>query len=131
MITRSTGAVSDTVTNVSPTRSPGLMALSAARRWSLGKTTTRGSLTRTRYANSGTPFSRPKKSCIHVSLQKGLRELRRVLTRYHHVDVRQFVVQDPQGFGHPCEFVSGQKAHGEAWLGGMSHPACSFGCRFN
>jgi hypothetical protein len=27
--------------------------------------------------------------------------------------------------------VSGQKAHGEGWLGGMSDPASSFDCRFN
>jgi hypothetical protein len=40
------------------TRSLGLLALSAARRWSFGKITIKGSLTRTQYANSGTPFSR-------------------------------------------------------------------------
>src|SRR6202171_4511175 len=71
-----------------------------------------------------------KKSCIDCSLHKCTREQRRVLTRYHHVDVRQFVVQDLQGFGHPRQFVSGQKAHDEAWFGWMSDPACSFGCRF-
>src|ERR1700730_8108071 len=38
-----------------------------------------------------------KKSCIDCSLHKCTREQRRVLTRYHHVDVRQFVVQDLQG----------------------------------
>jgi hypothetical protein len=53
------------------------------------------------------------------------------LTRYHHVDVRQFVAQDPQGFGHPRQFVSDLKAHGKAWLGGISDPACSFGSGFN
>jgi hypothetical protein len=37
--------------------------------------------------------------CIDCSLQKGIREQRRVLTRNHHVDVREFVVQDLQGFG--------------------------------
>src|SRR5438445_5175915 len=72
-----------------------------------------------------------KKSGIDCSLQKCIREQRRVLTRNHHVDVREFVVQDLQGFGHPRQFVSGQKAHREAWLGGMSDAACSFGCRFN
>jgi hypothetical protein len=45
-----TGAVSNTVTNVSPTGSPGLMALRTARRWSLGKITIKGSLTRSRNA---------------------------------------------------------------------------------
>src|ERR1043166_1527591 len=70
-----------------------------------------------------------KKSCIDGPFQKCIREQRRVLTRYHHVDVRQFVVQDLQGFGHPRQFVSGQKAHREAWLGGMSDPACSFTSR--
>src|SRR5204863_1926745 len=72
-----------------------------------------------------------KKSCIDGSLHQGTCELRRVLTRNHHVDVREFVVQDLQGFGHPRQFVPGQEAHRETWLGGMSYPACSFGCRFN
>jgi len=72
-----------------------------------------------------------KKSRIEFSFQKGVRELRRVLARYHHIDVRQCVVQDLQGFGHPPQFLPGQKAHDEAWLGGMSGPARSFGCRFN
>src|SRR5882724_11778682 len=72
-----------------------------------------------------------KKSCIDGSLYKGTRELRRVLTRNHHVDVREFVVQNLQGLGHPRQFVSGQKTHREAWLGRVSDPACSFGCRFN
>jgi hypothetical protein len=45
--------------------------------------------------------------------------------------VRQFIPQDPQGFGHPSQFVSGQKAHRETWLGGMSDTASTFGCRFN
>jgi hypothetical protein len=40
-------------------------------------------------------------------------------------------VQYPQGFGHPGQFVSGQKTHREAWLGGVSGPACSFARRFN
>jgi hypothetical protein len=43
---------------------------------------------------------------------------------------KQFVAQDLQGFGHPRQFVSGQKAHDEAWFGGISDPACSSGCRF-
>jgi len=51
-------AVFDTATKVSPTRYLGRMALRAAKRWSLGKTTIKGSLTRTQYANSGTPLSR-------------------------------------------------------------------------
>jgi hypothetical protein len=72
-----------------------------------------------------------KKSCINLSFRKAVRKQRRVLTRDHHVDVRQFVAQDPQGFGHPRRFVSGQKAHGEAWLGGMGGPAGSVGCRFH
>src|SRR5580704_17964798 len=57
-----------------------------------------------------------KKTCSDGSLHNGIGELRRVLTRYHHVDVRQFVSQDPQGFGHPSQFVSSQKAHREASL---------------
>src|SRR5271163_3826240 len=44
MTARSTGAVWDTITNVSPARSFGLIALSAARRWSLGKITTKAPL---------------------------------------------------------------------------------------
>jgi Domain of unknown function (DUF427) len=44
MTFRSTGAVFDTIPNVSPTRSFGLTALRAARRWSPGKTTSKGSL---------------------------------------------------------------------------------------
>jgi hypothetical protein len=32
-----------------------------------------------------------------------------------------------KGFGHPGQFVSGQKAHREARLDGMNCPACSFG----
>src|SRR4029077_8696159 len=71
----------------------------------------------------------PKESCIDVSLHNGISELRRVLTRYHHVDVRQFVAQDPQGFGHPRQFVSGEKAYREAWLGGMSGSASHSRCR--
>src|ERR1700720_3850265 len=107
------------------------MALSAARRWLRGRTTTKGSLTRRRNAKSGGRLSPSKKGCIDFSFRKAVRKQRRVLTRYHHVDVRQRVVQDLQDFGHPRQFVSGQKAHREAWLGGMSNPACSFGCRFN
>ena len=60
----------------------------------------------------------PKKSCIDVSFHNGIGELRRVLTRYHHVDVGQFVAQDPQRFGHPRQFVSGEKAYREARLAG-------------
>src|SRR5258707_12946937 len=55
---RRRGAVFDTITNVSATRSFGLMGLEAAQGWSLGKTTIRGSLTRTRYASSGVPLPR-------------------------------------------------------------------------
>ena len=69
----------------------------------------------------------PKKRGIDFSFRKAVREQWRVLTRYHHVDIRQFVAQDPQGFGHPLQFVSGQKSYGEAWLAGMSDPASSFG----
>src|SRR6266849_9280083 len=75
------------------------------------------------------PFFPSKKSCIDSSLRKAVRKQRGVLTRYHHVDVRQFFAQDPQGFGHPRQFVSSQKAHDEAWLGGMSDPACRFNLR--
>src|SRR5437899_1505533 len=39
MTTRRVGAVSDTLTNVSPSKSRGLIASSAARRWSLGRIT--------------------------------------------------------------------------------------------
>src|SRR5713101_6922710 len=98
------------------------MAFSAARRWLLGKTTIKGSLTRRRNAKSGASRSRRRKA-VHKQ--------RRILTRYHHVNVRQLVAQDLQGFRQPRQFVSGQKAHREAWLGGMSDPARSVGCRFN
>jgi hypothetical protein len=72
-----------------------------------------------------------KKSCVDFSFRKAVRKQRGVLTQYHHVDVRQFGAQDPQRFGHPRQFVPGEKAHREAWLGGTSDPARSFGCRFN
>src|SRR5213594_1841048 len=101
MTTRSTGAVSDTVTNVSPARSPGLMALNAARRWSRGKITTKGLLDEKTERQVWRPSFPSKKSCIDGSIHKGIREQRRVLTRNHHVDVREFVMQDLQGFGHP------------------------------
>ena len=77
------------------------------------------------------PVFPSKKSRIELSFRKGIGEQRRVLTGYHHIDVRQCVVQDLQGFGHPPQFVPGQKAHGEAGLGGMSGPARRVGCRFN
>ena len=86
MTARSTGAVSDTITNVSPAESLGLMALSAARRkirsyrGSFHEKTERQALDR--------PLFPPKKSCIDFSFRKALREPRRILTRYHHVDVR-------------------------------------------
>src|SRR6476660_7668356 len=54
-------------------------------------------------------------------------ELRKVLTRDHHVDVREFVPQNLQRFGHSRQFVSGQKAHDEAWPRQISDPACSSG----
>src|SRR5713226_5697331 len=131
MTTCSTGAVFDTATNVSPTRSLGLMALSAARRWSPGKTTTKGSLTRRRNANSGTPRSRRRKAASIFPCERAFASSGEYLTRYHHVDVREFVVQDPQGFGHPGQFVPGQKAQREAWLGGMSDQAGSLACRLD
>src|SRR6266851_7744058 len=64
-----------------------------------------------------------KKSGVDFSFRKALSKYRGVLTRYHHVNVRQFVAQDTQGFWHPGQFVSGQKAHREAGLGGMNGPA--------
>src|SRR5260370_16611903 len=67
-----------------------------------------------------------KKSCIDSSLHKGARELRRVLTRNHHVDVREFVVQDPQGFGHPGHFVSAHNPHPKPRLPATPHPAPPF-----
>src|SRR6266478_6548112 len=122
MTPRSTGAaVCDTVTNASSTKSAARIALSAARRWSLGKNTSKGSLMRRRNANSGNPRFR----------RKGIRECWRVLTRNRHVDVRQFFAQDSEGFGHPGQFVVGQEAHDEAWFRWMSDPACSVGCRFH
>src|SRR5713226_7942480 len=131
MATRSTGAVFDTVTNVSPTRSPGLDGFERSEMVVTRQDHHQGLLDEKTERQVRQPSFPSKKSCIDCSLQKVIREPRRVLTRYHHVDVGQFVAQDPQGFGHPRQFVSGQKAHGEAWLGGMSDPACSFGCRFN
>src|ERR1700731_1455661 len=77
------------------------------------------------------PFFPSKKSCIDFTLRKTVRKLRGVLTRYHHVDVREFVAQDPHGFGHPRQFVAGQKTHGKARLGGMSDPARSVSSRVN
>src|SRR6202035_5348198 len=59
------------------------------------------------------PFFPSKKSCIDFSLCKAIREPWGVLTRYHHVDIRQFFAQYPQGFGHPGQFVSSQEAHNE------------------
>src|SRR5260221_6346356 len=72
-----------------------------------------------------------KKSGVDFSFRKALSKYRGVLTRYHHVNVRQLVAQDTPGFWHPGQFVSGQKAHREAGLGGMNGPACSFGRRVN
>src|ERR1700733_10663020 len=72
-----------------------------------------------------------KKSGVDFSFRKSLRKQRGVLTRYHHVDVGQLVAQDPQGFGHPGQFVPGQKAHREAGLGRMNSPPRSFGSRVN
>src|SRR5258708_5389992 len=67
MTARTTGAVRETPTNVSPTKSPGLIALRAATGWSLGTTTTMGSFTRGRNANSGTPRSRRRKPAVTYS----------------------------------------------------------------
>jgi serine/threonine-protein kinase RsbW len=47
-----------------------------------------------------------KNGRIDFPFRKVLREQRRVLTRYHHVDVRQRVAQDLYGFWHPRQFVS-------------------------
>src|ERR1700720_889170 len=107
------------------------MALSAARRWLRGRTTTKGSLTRRRNAKSGGRLSPSKKGRIDFSFRKAVRKQRRVLTRYHHVDVRQLIAQDLHGLRHPRQFVPSKKAHCEAWLCRMSDPAYSFGCRFN
>src|SRR5258708_40314848 len=71
------------------------------------------------------PFFPSKKSCIDFSLRKTVRKQRGVLTRYHHVDVREFIAQDPHGLGHPRQFVAGQKTHCEARLAGSNRPACS------
>src|SRR5580704_1128239 len=65
-----TGAVFDTVTKRSPVRSLGPMDLIAARRWLLGKTTIKVSLTRTRHANSVTPRCRRRKA-VSIFLSKG------------------------------------------------------------
>src|SRR5258708_12391306 len=73
----------------------------------------------------GHPFFPSKKSCIDSSVQKAISKLRRVLTRYHHIGVGQFVAQDPQGFRHPCQFVSSQKTHDETRLGWTRDPPAS------
>src|SRR5438477_5728528 len=127
MTRRSTGAVADTVTKVSPTRSPGLMALRAARR-SIGKITIKGSFTRGRNANSGIPRSLRRKAASIFPFERPSASSGEY---YHHVDVRQLVAQDLQSFGHPGQFVSGKKAHSEAWFGRMGDPPCSFGSRFS
>jgi len=77
------------------------------------------------------PLFPSKESGIHGSLYKGIRELWRVLTRDHHVDVRQCIPQDLKRFWHPRRFVVRQKAHNEARLGRVSDPARSIGCRFH
>src|SRR5271168_2023194 len=71
----------------------------------------------------------PKKRRVDFSFRQALRKQRRVLARYHHVDVRQLVSQDPQSLGHPLQFVPSQKSHREAWLAGMSDAASRFACR--
>src|SRR6266481_9044659 len=115
MTPRSTGAaVCDTVTNASSTKSAARIALSAARRWSLGKNTSKGSLMRRRNANSGNPRSRRRKAASTVPFKKDIRERWRVLTRNRHVDVRQFFAQNSEGFGHPGQFVVRQETHHEA-----------------
>src|SRR5260370_24122786 len=75
------------------------------------------------------PFLASKNSGIDSSLRKALRKQRGVLTRYHHVDVGQLIMQHPQGFGHPRHFVASKKAHDEAGLCRMSDPASSLACR--
>jgi hypothetical protein len=77
----------------------GLMALSAARRWSLGKTTTKGSLTRRRNAKSGSPRSLRRKAASTFPCKRAFASSGEVLTRHHHVDIGQFVAQDLQGSG--------------------------------
>src|SRR6202021_4235004 len=72
-----------------------------------------------------------KKSGIDLSLRQAVGKEGRILTGYHHVNVGQLVAQDAQGFGHPGQFVSGEKAQREAWLGGTSGAASSFGCGCN
>jgi hypothetical protein len=72
-----------------------------------------------------------KKSGIDFSFRKVLRKQWGILTRYHHVNVRQLVAQDPQSFRHPGQFVSSQKAHREAMLGRMNSSPRSFGSRIN
>jgi hypothetical protein len=131
MIARSTGAVWDTITNVSPASSFGLIALSAARWWSLGKITTKGSFTRRRNARSGSARSLRRKAASIFPFERPSASNGGILTRYHHVNVRQLVAQDPQGFRHPGQFVSSQKAHREARLGGMNSSPRSFGSRIN
>src|SRR5579862_21245 len=73
----------------------------------------------------------PKKSRIQFFFQQRFCKFCRILARYQQVNIRQFVAQDLQCCRHPCELVSGQKAHREAWPRRMSHPACGFHCRFN
>jgi hypothetical protein len=50
------------------------MALSAARRWSVGKTTTIGLLDKKAERQVGSPFFPPQKSRIEFSFHKGIRE---------------------------------------------------------
>ena len=79
----------------------------------------------------GTPWLTPKKSRIDFSLHNGIGELRRGLTRYHHVDVGQFVAQDPQTASgihvNSCPVRKPIEKHGFR----MSDSASSSGCCFS
>src|SRR2546429_5548623 len=73
-------------------RSP--MDLSAARRWLLGKTTIKASLTRTRYANSGTPRSEEHTSELQSRLHLVCRLLLEKKTTIKEVSILHIILID-------------------------------------
>jgi len=75
------------------------------------------------------PFFPSKERRVNGSFHKGIRERWRVLTRYHYLDVRQFIAQDSEGFWHPRQFVVRKETHDEPRLCWMSDPARGICCR--
>ncbi len=79
MIVRSTGAVSETLMNVSPIRSRGFIISCDASRWSLGKIAIKGSLVTSLKIRSGGRLLAPEKREIELSTHESVGEIRGIL----------------------------------------------------